>query len=191
MTEKSSEARQNILKSARVNFLEKGFSGTSMSQIAKDAGVTKGLLFYYFNTKEELWQRVKDYILGEETIHQIKEIPLDRFENFIASILNLRFELYARNPDLVRMMIWQRCDSQKAHIEGTKALPANMWEKAFLDFQEKGEINQTINLMILTDLVYALSAMPFLENLSWVYEDDHRETYKHMVKEMILAFVKR
>lgn len=66
-----------------------------------------------------------------------------------------------------------------------------MWEKAFLDFQEKGEINQTINLMILTDLVYALSAMPFLENLSWVYEDDHRETYKHMVKEMILAFVKR
>lgn len=191
MTEKSSEARQNILKSARVNFLEKGFSGTSMSQIAKDAGVTKGLLFYYFNTKEELWQRVKDYILGEETIHQIKEIPLDRFENFIASILNLRFELYARNPDLVRMMIWQRCDSQKAYIEGTKALPSNMWGKAFLDFQKKGEINQTIDLMILTDLVYALSAMPFLENLSWVYEDDHRETYKHMVKEMIMAFVKR
>ena len=190
MTKKSLKTQQNILNSARFHFLKKGFAGTSMGQIAQEAGVTKALLFHYFHTKEELWQQVKDCILGgEETIRQVKEeIQADTFEDFLTSILDLRFKLYARNPDLIRMMMWQRCESEKTSIKGTKALPANIWESAFKTYQDKGMISPLTNLKILTDLIYTLSAMPFLESLEWIYEEGPRETYKYKIKDMLLTF---
>ena len=47
-----------ILEAAVLEFSEHGFSGTRMESIARRAGVNKALVFYYFNSKAELFDAV-------------------------------------------------------------------------------------------------------------------------------------
>ncbi len=48
-------AREKIIKSATRLFSEKGFYNTSTDEIAEIAGISKGLIFHYFLSKEELY----------------------------------------------------------------------------------------------------------------------------------------
>ena len=47
--------RDNILRSAMAEFLDKGFQGASLRQIVKNAGVTTGAFYGYFSSKEALF----------------------------------------------------------------------------------------------------------------------------------------
>ena len=48
--------RRQILEGARRVFLAAGFDGASMGEIAKAAGVSKGTLYVYFDSKEALFE---------------------------------------------------------------------------------------------------------------------------------------
>jgi AcrR family transcriptional regulator len=48
------ERREQILDAALRVFAEKGFAGASIRDIAKEVGVTEGLLYHYFESKEQL-----------------------------------------------------------------------------------------------------------------------------------------
>lgn len=50
------DRRKEILDIAGTLFLENGFQGTSMSRIAAALGGSKGTLYAYFNSKEELFE---------------------------------------------------------------------------------------------------------------------------------------
>jgi TetR/AcrR family transcriptional regulator len=56
--QQSLEARDNILKSACLNYARHGVKGSSHRQIARDAKVTPALVHYYFGKKEELYLAV-------------------------------------------------------------------------------------------------------------------------------------
>ncbi len=47
-----------ITQAALATFSENGYSGTKVEEVAKRAGVSKGLLYLYFKTKEELFKAV-------------------------------------------------------------------------------------------------------------------------------------
>jgi AcrR family transcriptional regulator len=51
-----SAKRRQILEGARQVFLARGFDGASMGEIAKTAGVSKGTLYVYFDSKEKLFE---------------------------------------------------------------------------------------------------------------------------------------
>ncbi len=48
------KTKQKILQNALVLFAEKGFKGTSINDIAKAAGISKGLAYNYFKSKYDL-----------------------------------------------------------------------------------------------------------------------------------------
>lgn len=48
------QSRQLILEAALKAFAEKGYAAASMSYIAKTAGISKGLAYHYFDSKEAL-----------------------------------------------------------------------------------------------------------------------------------------
>ncbi len=53
-----SAKRRQILDGARAVFLSQGFDAASMGEIARAAGVSKGTLYVYFDSKEELFQAI-------------------------------------------------------------------------------------------------------------------------------------
>ena len=50
--------RRQIIDGGRAMFLEQGFDGASMNDIARAAGVSKGTLYVYFQNKEQLFQAI-------------------------------------------------------------------------------------------------------------------------------------
>jgi AcrR family transcriptional regulator len=49
---------QKILDAVRTILAQKGYMGTTISLVAKEAGVSRGLLHYYFKNKDEMLARV-------------------------------------------------------------------------------------------------------------------------------------
>ena len=54
ITQSKLEKRQLILETATKLFVERGFHATPTSAITKEAGMSAGILFHYFKTKDDL-----------------------------------------------------------------------------------------------------------------------------------------
>jgi AcrR family transcriptional regulator len=69
-------------------FAEKGFAQTRVDDVAKRAGVSKGLLYLYFKTKEELFKAV------------VKSVVIRRVDRLIENVetTNLSSEDFIRGP---------------------------------------------------------------------------------------------
>jgi AcrR family transcriptional regulator len=68
------EARPaELLEAALTLFVEKGFAATRSEEVAKAAGVSKGTLYLYFPSKEELLKAVIQHFLGTEIETGIQE----------------------------------------------------------------------------------------------------------------------
>ena len=65
--ERAQATRLRITKAAYTLFCERGFSGTTMADVAKAAGVAVQTVYFVFHTKGELLSRAYDFaVLGEE-----------------------------------------------------------------------------------------------------------------------------
>lgn len=59
--------RAQIIECATETLATLGYAQTSLAQIAKQAGVSKGVIIYYFNSKEELFEEVVKSMVAEAT----------------------------------------------------------------------------------------------------------------------------
>src|SRR2546428_2047085 len=56
-------SRKPLLRAAIDCFARLGYQGTTIDRIARDAGVTKGAVYYHFRDKEQLlFEAVKDHV---------------------------------------------------------------------------------------------------------------------------------
>jgi len=55
---RSSDKREEVLDIASENFLSKGFDGTSINVMAREAGISKESIYRYFGSKEDLFLAV-------------------------------------------------------------------------------------------------------------------------------------
>ena len=96
------DARPAELLDAALNlFVEKGFAATRVEEVAKLAGVSKGTLFLYFSSKEELFKAV------------VRENISGRFAEWNAEFAS--FE--GSSADMLRYCLtswWQRIGSTRA-----------------------------------------------------------------------------
>jgi AcrR family transcriptional regulator len=56
------ETRQSIIRTALRVFLAEGYAGASLKEVARQAGVTKGAIYHYFESKEELFAEAVSYL---------------------------------------------------------------------------------------------------------------------------------
>lgn len=69
------QTREQIRKAAFQLFAEEGYSNTSISAVAKKAGVSKGLIYHYFDSKEEILGAIFDQLV--EVGDEILDFPAD------------------------------------------------------------------------------------------------------------------
>lgn len=68
------ETKANLLASARAEFLEKGYLNASLRNICKNAGVTTGALYFFFQDKADLYES-----LVKDTVHTIDAAMKEHF----------------------------------------------------------------------------------------------------------------
>jgi AcrR family transcriptional regulator len=82
------EARvPEILEAALACFAQKGFAGTRMDDIARKAGITKGTIYLYFDSKESVFKALARASIGEQ-LAAVRTM-VDNFPGSSAELLRL------------------------------------------------------------------------------------------------------
>ena len=100
----SLEAREKILATATRLFSEQGYETTSLSQVAREAGVSKALIFWHFDCKEKLYRHamrktLEPYFIDKEALEGLGEPEqigrlIDQFYDFVHdNVYSVRFFL--------------------------------------------------------------------------------------------------
>ena len=100
--------KQEILEHALALFMEKGYEGASMSDLAAATGIKKASLYAHYSGKEEIFSAVFTGVVEEYrenmkilTLHRSEESALTRLERMFRAFLR-----YCHNNP--RMYFWDR-----------------------------------------------------------------------------------
>ncbi|WP_308737619.1 TetR/AcrR family transcriptional regulator [Paenibacillus sp. AR247] len=87
------ERKEQIKAAALQVFARKGILSAKMSMIAETAGISNGLLYHYFKSKDELFTSLVQEAMAESeaalrSIYDMPGTPLERIKALTAEILN-------------------------------------------------------------------------------------------------------
>lgn len=100
--------RKAILDAAEHLFTCHGPAATSISGVAREAGVTKSLIHHHFGTKDELWNEVQDRHFGQYFEIQMKLLEQsESTESLLEESLIAYFRFLQQHPQSVRFMSWR------------------------------------------------------------------------------------
>lgn len=91
------QKKKLIMDTALELFAENGFHATSISHIARKAGISKGLTYYYFESKKEILDEI--ILQGFDTVYSNFDLNKDRVlteEEFISFIKKI-FQIMREN----------------------------------------------------------------------------------------------
>lgn len=100
--------RQRIVEAARKLFRAKGLDGVNMRELAEKAGVNKGLLHYYFKTKEALFREVsvQQVALLYQEVGSMLELE-GSLEDKLARLVDGYFTMLDRVPGLPAFVLFE------------------------------------------------------------------------------------
>jgi len=99
------KTRENILQEAIVEFVQQGLAGARVDAIAERIHTSKRMIYYYFNSKEQLYIEVLEKLYGdirstESRLHLAELAPVDA----IRRLVEFTFDHHDRNVDFVRIV---------------------------------------------------------------------------------------
>jgi AcrR family transcriptional regulator len=97
--------KEEILDAARRVFAERGFRGTTIADIAEEAGIALGTIYLYFPSKDEVFAALNQR-LSEIIITATLDVPpARRLEDDIRARVRNTFVACAENRDLIRLAV--------------------------------------------------------------------------------------
>lgn len=164
------KTKMKILRVALKLFMEHGFAGTSMNQIAQAARVTKSLIYHHFEHKQALWRAVKlDLVQSYSQGAEISSFSTDSLEQFIRDALTFRFNFYASRPEIVRLMMWQRLEKEQDSLKGVPHPVFASFMPQILDLQSTGLLNPKLDPDMVEYLIMSLASNPIIDNPEFLH----------------------
>ena len=188
---RATEKRRAILDAAIRVFARQGFHAARVSDIAREAGVAYGLVYHYFDSKEQMLNELfsERWALLLDAIRQADadlEGPRDKLEAAAGFII----ESYRHDPELMKVIIVEV--TRAANTFGRTHLPEirqayDQIEKIVGDAQRAGEFRDDVSAVFAAMLFYGA-----IEQLltGWIFEvvpasDEDYERAKGLVVETI------
>jgi TetR/AcrR family fatty acid metabolism transcriptional regulator len=168
---KRTDRVESIIRSAYAIMGRNGFVNVSLSDIAREAGVSKALLHYYFKNKEELVAEIYNYAMSEylETAASIFSEPVTLDEK-IGKLFDAFYSYIQENPDWFVVVMeltllgikdperTQKIFSQHVHI---RDLTADVLRRA----RDEENLSADVDVDVLASIMVAMAngfSMSFL-----------------------------
>lgn len=194
-----SSMEERILASAERLFLSKGYSLTSMTEIARETGCTQALVHYYFRTKENLFSKIFEgkfhQFIGCIVRREDEDLP---FAELVSVRTSRLFDLMADNPRLPFMFLSEFVANaeQRLNIKDS-IVPLCAEAVASLEAKIDGEVesgrirrtdtmNLTLNMFSLVVTFFVL--LPFIEEMGFI-TDANREDFIAQRKQEIIRTI--
>lgn len=132
LTRQGLDRKAHLLQTAERLFAEQGYEGTTMVEIARAAGVAKGLVYWYFDSKQALFREIIQDVRVQLRTAQGQalagvEDPLDRLYvgtrtsvQHVAEHWKVYFRLQAADPSFEREL----GESSRVHADDALAVLA-------------------------------------------------------------------
>lgn len=106
MRRRSESRREELVAAAVRAFARNGYHGCRISDIAEEAGVSHGLVYHYFSSKEEILETIfrENWGVVADAIGQIAETDGSAIEE-VRKIVSLMLHSWRRDPEVVRVLV--------------------------------------------------------------------------------------
>lgn len=150
-----------LFESAAKLFFEKGYSQTSMKDVAESMDMLKGSLYYYISSKEDLLFRIVDEIHTEslrliDEARALPEVtPLQRLHHYVAA----NVDLHARNVHegaIYHREFHRLSPDRQAELGGHNVLYERFVEDLARQAQACGEIKSEVDVKTFVKYVFAV-----------------------------------
>lgn len=159
------QRRKAILKAARKQFFERGFRAVTVASIARKAELSKGTVYLYFKSKEEIYAQI---LLND--IDMFHERTLDIFQKWGTASEMLRYfadvyiDFFLNDRELFRilMIFMLHIDSMNFseelndHLIRTTNKTVNVIESIFQYGIDEGEFTPDINIRLSRNAIWGL-----------------------------------
>lgn len=130
--QQAEERRENILDAAQRVFCTKGFAGASIRDIAREAGITEGLIYHYFESKDQLqeavwrersWRAQLERILSNADGKTLEQVLREMVRDFLGTLrengpmVRMFASESQRNPELAAEHLKHIQDNQRLTSE--------------------------------------------------------------------------
>jgi len=154
------EKRERILNAAMREFCN-GYKKASTDVIVKEAGISKGLLFHYFNTKKELFIFLYNYSINVLMSEFLIKINLNESDILIRlwDMIKLKVELMYIYPDIFDFLIEAQYNTKEGLERDLeiqyKEITNEVYTKLFSNidtslFRDNYDIQKVINMITWT-----------------------------------------
>lgn len=168
------ERREQIKRSALKVFARRGFTGTKTSLIAAEAGISEGLIYRYFKSKDELFTVLVQELMQEarRETENLQNLPGSPYEQIKA----LTREMLDENNKYAFMLIFKTRKEEEVPEEVTQILtresPNVIIDRLvpiFIKGQQAGEFCEGDPYRLLAWYFYILNCLIMAEAEKEVY----------------------
>ncbi|MHC1685539.1 MAG: TetR/AcrR family transcriptional regulator [Clostridiaceae bacterium] len=191
-TKKSAQTKQQIIDAAMKLFSEKGYYKTNSKEIAKEAKVSIGCFYNYFEDKKEVFSDVLDsYYLKfntiiEDKIKQLLANPLDKknmLYEAIKTILNAHSIFTGFHNELIVMYYSDPVMFEKNQKQHRESL-----ELTIMCLRQLANPDKVKNIEIAGTIVYS-SIDAVIDRIVFLGEHDKEEEYITELTEMVSSYL--
>lgn len=116
---KGERTRQAVIEAAYDLFLEQGYAGTSMRQIAERSGLALGGIYNHFPGKEAIFSEL---IIDRHPFRQILPVllstPSDDLEGFVRAAARTLVNELDKRPDFIKLMFIELVEFKGRNMPG-------------------------------------------------------------------------
>jgi len=144
-----------IIEIAERLFAERGFDGTSVRDIAHEAGVNIAMISYYFGSKEKLMEALLEWRVGEIKIRVESLIKDDRFTPLekVNMLIDEHIERAIQKKSFHKIMVSVQVTNKNPSIlkaaNQVKIRNAKVIAELIKDGQKKGVFKKNIDLILM------------------------------------------
>jgi AcrR family transcriptional regulator len=152
------QTRNKVIQVAYDLFVQQGYHGTSMRQIAKGSGIALGGLYNHFASKEEVFRAVfLEYHPYHEVLPRILDAQGETVEEFVRDAFSRILQAVDNRPEFMNLMFIEVVEFNSLHAHeifatnlprimstvqrllqvdkgGTKSIPAPLFVHTFFGF---------------------------------------------------------
>jgi AcrR family transcriptional regulator len=145
------DTREKILETAMRLFSAQGYSNTSLSQVAKDAQVSKALIFWHFESKEKLFRAAIQRTLEPYAIDVLDDLEGLSEVDQIKHLIDAYYEFVSRNLFSVKFFLGlilreeKHPDDVVSHMGELQRVYRNLLADILDGGRQKGVFRPTIN----------------------------------------------
>ena len=150
------EKRRVILRAAITVFARHGYHTSRVADVAREAGVAYGLVYHYFESKEDLLETIfrRTWSRMLEAVQQVEQEEATAREQ-LASVARIVLGAWQADPDLVRVLIREIARSPQLGNEVDEVEHAfAALERIVARGQERGELRTDVDPRLAAWILY-------------------------------------